>query len=89
MSNDIKISIKEHLGDNRYIDYPLTLKCKTPIVIETSDSFIWEGEYKGELIKVVVEKGDTSDFAIIEGTEGINIDEEIRAEIYRILRKLN
>lgn len=87
--NDIKISIKEYLGDDRYIDYPVILQCKTPIILGTSDSFIWKGEYKGKQITVKVEKGDTSDFAIIEGTIGLNIDEKIRVEIDKILRKLN
>lgn len=89
MSNDICISIKEYLGDDRYINHTIILKCKTPIIIGTSKPFIWEGNYKDKPIRVTVENGDTSDFAIIEGTENLNIDEDIRSGINRILRKLN
>jgi hypothetical protein len=87
--DDIKISIKEHLGDDRYFDYPLILKCKTPIINETSDPFEWQGTYNGKEITVTVEKGDKSDFAVIEGTDGLNINEKIRKQIDQILRKLN
>ncbi len=87
--DDIQITIKEYISEDRYLNYPLVLRCTSEISIYTTEPFKWEGEYNGQKIYVILEKGDSADFAIIDGASGLNLNEKIRKEITRIIRKLN
>jgi len=89
MEDNIIIIIKEYLGDERYINMPLTLYSKESITPWGTNDFRWEGDYKGEKIKVTLKRGDSEYFAKIEKPEKYNIADQIRLEIKRIIRKLN
>lgn len=89
MEDDLKITIKEHLGDDRYIDHLLILKATESITPWRNNDFRWEGEYKGEKIYVHLKRGDTEKFANISKPDNLKITDQIFSEIKRVLRKLN
>lgn len=89
MEDNLKITIKEYLGDDRYIDHILILKTMDSITPWGNNPFRWEGEYKGEKISVLVNRGDSAEFANIIKPDSLNITDQIVSEINRVLRKLN
>ena len=89
MSDNIKLNIKEHLGDEMYMDHPLTLVCKTSISINGTEPFCWVGKYKNVEIIVTLQRGDSEDFVNIQNETNLNIDHEIIKEVGKIIRKLN
>lgn len=88
MEDSLKINIKEYLGDDRFIDHSIILKAKESISPWTSNDFLWEGEYKGEIISVFLNRRETSEFADITKPDHLNITNQIISEIDRVLRKL-
>lgn len=89
MEDNLKITIKEYLGDDRYIDHILILKATDSITPWGNNAFCWEGEYKGEKISVLVNRGDSAEFANIIKPDSLNITNQIVSEVNRVLRKLN
>ncbi len=86
MNNNIKLTIKEYLGNNQYIDASIILYAKTSISPFKKNDITWEGNYKNQKIKVILKENDTADFAEIDNPTGINLEEEIRKEIKKIVR---
>ena len=89
MEDDLKITIKEYLEDDRYIDYVLILKATDSITPFGNNPFCWEGEYKGKKISVQVNRGDSAEFDNIINPDSLNIANQIVSEVNRVLRKLN
>jgi hypothetical protein len=89
MEDNLKITIKEYLGDDRYIDHILIIKAIDSITPWGNNPFRWEGEYKGGKISVLVNRGDSAEFANIIKPDSLNITDQIVSEINRVLRKLN
>lgn len=89
MEDDLKISIKEFMGDDTYINHLIILKAIESITVWGNNDFIWVGEYKGQEISVSLSRGDSGEFSRINKPDNLNITNEIIKEVNRVIRKLN
>ena len=89
MSNNLEINIKKSLGGNNFINYPVTLFCKSQISPWGINDFHWEGKYENEIIAVKVPRGNSEHSAKIQKPNSLNIDDQVIKEIKRVIGKLN
>ncbi|MDQ6904877.1 MAG: hypothetical protein M3139_17935 [Bacteroidota bacterium] len=89
MNNDLEINYKQHLSDDKYIDYSIILFCKSEISPWGTNDFIWEGEHKNEKIVVKLPRGTSEYFATIEKSNDLDINPQIFTELKRVLRQLD
>ena len=88
MNTNLEINIKKYLGDDRYINYPLTLFSKGIISPWDSNDFFWEGEFENEKIIVKLFRGSSEKLAKIEKPNNLNINDQIFMELKRVLKSL-
>jgi hypothetical protein len=88
MENDLRIKFIEYSSDG-YSQHSIVLKALTSITPWGDNDFLWQGDYKGKIIKVKLKRWYPGETSIIDKPNDLNITDEIISEVNRVIRKLN